>query len=384
MLSRDVWAEVRRLHARGVPIKQIARDEGLAPNSVRRLVRAQEAPRYQRPPRPLLIEPFEARVLQLLGERPWLTAADIGYLIKWPASMSLLRAHVARLRAQAPLPATTRPLALEVAPGWAECGLWWPAADVAVGYGQQRRCPVLLMVAGHSGRLSARLLVSGRFADVWTGHQQLFQDWGFVPHTLHWDAAGIVEPPYWDERGGWSAYTAQAELGSTAVQRHDGGRLRLEQLEMAREYLQQACVSDRFTSPDDFARALRTWVDRFPGTRSDREARWAVERGAVVRDHPQPLLGLPMGDRFRAVPDAEGFVGVRGNGYLVGEWGARRRLTIELTETTVTVRSSGYHAGGFHVVTYTRVWAEGVRVTDPIRHSVVKHGTSTEQEVDGP
>ena len=88
--------------------------------------------------------------------------------------------------------------------------------------------------------------------------------------------------------------------------------------------------------------------------------RWETERAAVARDHPQPLLGLPLGDRYRRVPDGDGFVDVRGNGYLVGQWGRGRRLTVEVTGTTVTVRSNGHHAGGFHTVSYVRVWVDGV------------------------
>jgi transposase-like protein len=85
MLSSEVWAKVRRLHEDGVPIKRIARDEGLAPNTVRRLVRAVEPPRYRRPARGSLVEPFEARIVRMLREEPWLTAAVIGRRVSSPA-----------------------------------------------------------------------------------------------------------------------------------------------------------------------------------------------------------------------------------------------------------------------------------------------------------
>ncbi len=43
------WAEIRRLHrAEGVPIKEIARLTGLARNTVRTAVRADEPPSYKR------------------------------------------------------------------------------------------------------------------------------------------------------------------------------------------------------------------------------------------------------------------------------------------------------------------------------------------------
>lgn len=382
MLSPEVWAEVRRLHEDGVPIKRIARDEGLAPNTVRRLVRADVPPCYQRPARVSVAEPFEARIARLVQEEPWLTAAVIGRRVRWPASMSLLRAHVARLRAAAPARVSTQVPVPEL--GWAECGLWWPEGDIAVGYGQQRSCPVLVMVAGHSRRLAARLLPTAHFADVWAGHHQLFQDWGRVPHTLRWDPDGIVS--FWGDGPDWSAYVARAELGGTAVLQADE-RFRLDSLTAARVFLQGQCPSERrFSSPADFTRALQGWLDRFHGEESGSEVLWAVERAAMRRrhDHLQPLLDAPPGNHLRVVPDRDGLVWVRGNGYLVGDWGARRRLTVEVTDAEVVIRSSGYQSGGFHTVTYPRVWAEGVRVDDPVAHWVIGSGDGSRRQVEGP
>ncbi|MGY5118344.1 helix-turn-helix domain-containing protein [Streptomyces sp. 900105755] len=40
MLFPEQWQEVRSLHAAGMPIKQIARNKQIAPNTVRRLARS--------------------------------------------------------------------------------------------------------------------------------------------------------------------------------------------------------------------------------------------------------------------------------------------------------------------------------------------------------
>ncbi|MBV7652727.1 helix-turn-helix domain-containing protein, partial [Streptomyces albidoflavus] len=96
MLSPDTWREVRRLRARGMPIKQIARHKQMAPNTVRRFLRCEQPPRYQRPERPSVAAPFEPLILQLLGDEPGMSAAEIARRINWPASASLLRFHVAR------------------------------------------------------------------------------------------------------------------------------------------------------------------------------------------------------------------------------------------------------------------------------------------------
>jgi hypothetical protein len=104
MLSPEQWQEVRRLLAEGMPIKQIARSRRIVPNTVRRLVRSPQAPRYQRPQRASVAAAFEPRILRLLKNDPALTAADIARRINWPASASLLRSHVGRLRMTLPPP----------------------------------------------------------------------------------------------------------------------------------------------------------------------------------------------------------------------------------------------------------------------------------------
>ncbi|MET7913969.1 hypothetical protein ABZS98_38305 [Streptomyces avermitilis] len=162
-----------------MPIKQIARQEQMAPNPVRRLLRLEQPPSYRRPQRASVAAPFEGRIKQMLRNEPEVSAAEIASRIDWPASASLLRLHVARLRAALPTQSTLHPEARstgewgprpavlrDFTPGWAECGLWWPPVEVDVGHGQARRCPVLLMVAGASRHIGACLLPSARFRNL--------------------------------------------------------------------------------------------------------------------------------------------------------------------------------------------------------------------------
>ncbi|GHF76790.1 hypothetical protein GCM10018790_63620 [Kitasatospora xanthocidica] len=390
MFSSEAWARVRLLHEGGMPIKQIAHREGMAPNTVRRLVRAAEAPRYRRSPRPPVSAPFEARILRLLKEQPSRSAAEIGRRIRWPASQSLLRAEVARLRPLVTVPVLRQRLVPELAPGWAECGLWLPEGPVEVGAGQRRRCPVVLMVAGDSGRLAARAAVSSKLSDVWAAQHHLLHEWGGVPHTVRWDPQGIDVPSWsWDEGTGWSTYRMQAELGSTTVEFVDEGTTVSNLLATARRYLTAACPPDRsFTSPEDLAAALHTWQEDFHRSWDpDRTARWAAERSALFGgpSAAHPLLQPPPDShRTRVQPDSAGYVRAAGNDYLVGEWGARRRLTVKVTDVEVVICSGGYHAGGFHTVVYARSWAQRMQVTVPLRHELIEPSSGVRREVDGP
>ena len=55
-----------------------------------------------------------------------------------------------------------------------------------------------------------------------------------------------------------------------------------------------------------------------------------------------------------------------------------------VTDNEVVIRSGGYHAGGFHAVTYARSWAQGTRFTVPLRHEVVESASGLRREPDGP
>lgn len=392
MLSPEQWQEVRRLHAEGMPIKQIARSRRIAPNTVRRLVRSPQPPRYQRPQRASVAAAFEPRILRLLKTDPALTAADIARRINWPASASLLRSHVARLRMTLPPPQPAPRLQAQqpsaglapadFRPGWAECGLWLPAQEFDVGHGQMRTCPVLIMVAGDSRRLEARLLPSPAFRDVWIAHHRVLQEWGAVPHTLRWENHDIQPLTLWylEERGwnlSWDTYMARAELADLTVQ----SGLPMPALHAARRSLETAFPSQPTAiSPHTFAADLKSWVDDENATATS-PARWASERSAMrTPADASQLLGLRA--RGRATPDGDGYVAIAGNHYLVGAWGVRRKLTVEVANPEVVISSSGYHAGGFHTMTYARSWARGVHLTDPQHHTVSESGTS--RTVQGP
>jgi transposase len=70
----EQWAEIRRMHfVAGLSIKEIARRTGRDRNTVRRALRSQQPPRYERRPRPSKLDPFREEIHRLLrgdGELP--------------------------------------------------------------------------------------------------------------------------------------------------------------------------------------------------------------------------------------------------------------------------------------------------------------------------
>ena len=82
MLDVEQWAELRREHfVRGVSIKELARRYGVDRNTVRRALRADRPPRYERERRPSKLDPFKGEVHELLRADPKLPGVRVRELI---------------------------------------------------------------------------------------------------------------------------------------------------------------------------------------------------------------------------------------------------------------------------------------------------------------
>lgn len=93
------WAEIRRLHrSKGLPIKAIARRLGVARNTVRSALAADEPPRYARPLGGSKVDVFVPAIRELLTEFPDMPASVIAERVRWEFSASVMRARVAELR----------------------------------------------------------------------------------------------------------------------------------------------------------------------------------------------------------------------------------------------------------------------------------------------
>ena len=78
MVEVEQWAELRRLHfVRGVSIRELQRRSGLGRNTIRRALRADAPPRYERRPAPSKLEPFKPEVKRLLREEPKLPGVRV-------------------------------------------------------------------------------------------------------------------------------------------------------------------------------------------------------------------------------------------------------------------------------------------------------------------
>jgi hypothetical protein len=70
VISVEAWTTIRYLHAQGLGIRQIARELGLARNTVRAALRVDTPPKYTRPKRPNpQLAPFAEQIAAMLFEQ---------------------------------------------------------------------------------------------------------------------------------------------------------------------------------------------------------------------------------------------------------------------------------------------------------------------------
>ena len=196
MINLDEWAEIRRLHrSEDLPIKAIARKLGISKNTVRRALRAEEAPRYRRAARGSIADEAEPAIREQLKLDATMPATVIAERIGWDRSITVLRLKVADLR-PAYLPQDPTGRTSYEPGGRAQNDFWFPPASIPVGHGTvasgKQVPPVLVMASGYSRWMLGLMIPSRHAEDLVLGTWRLLQQLGGVPGQLVWDNEGGV------------------------------------------------------------------------------------------------------------------------------------------------------------------------------------------------
>ncbi|GEC10254.1 hypothetical protein SSP24_79090 [Streptomyces spinoverrucosus] len=164
------WAEIRRLHrAEQMPIRAIARKLGISRTTVRRAVASDRPPEYERALKGSIMDAVEPRIRELLEVWPDMPATVVAERIGWQRGMTVLRDRVRELRLDY-LPADPASRTGYEPGELVQCDLWFPSAEIPLGFGQTGCPPVLVVVSGYSRWIMARMLPSKTAADLIAGH----------------------------------------------------------------------------------------------------------------------------------------------------------------------------------------------------------------------
>lgn len=367
MLSVEDWAEIRRLHrAEKVSIKQIARDLGIARNTVRSALASDVAPKYERKPAGSIVDEVEPQIRALLQDTPRMPATVIAERIGWTRGITVLKERVAELR-PAYLPVDPASRTQYEAGDIGQCDFWFPPIQLPVGFGQVRRpalLPVLTMVTGYSRFLSGQLLPSREAPDLFAGWWQVIERLGAVPRTLVWDGEGAIGR--W--RSGKSELTSECQafrgtLGAKVIvlKRREPEHKGI--IERAHDYLERSFLPGRtFTGPDDFNAQMQQWL-AIANSRRKRSLgcspteRIAADKAAML---PLPPVAPVTGWRASTRLARDYYVRIDSNDYSVHPAVIGRRIELIVNLDRVKALCDGRV-----VADHQRAWAWHQSIADP-------------------
>jgi len=368
VITVENWAEIRRLHrSEGVAIKEIARRLGVARNTVRAALASDAPPRYERPSKGSVVDPYEKTIRALLLEAPRMTAPEIAARINWPYSLSPLKKWLTLVRPQyVGLDPSDR---TEYAAGdIAQCDLWFPAVSIPLGFDQEQILPVLAMTLAYSRMTSGLMIPSRKAGDILAGMWQLIAGWGKAPKQLVWDREAAI--------GGAGRPTIEAAsfagtLGVSITLAPPADPEFKGMVERRNQYFETSFLPGRrFASPADFNTQLDHWLAETANARRMRviQARpvdlFATDLAAMVALPPiKPLVGIP--HRVRLGRDY--YVRVASNDYSVDPRFIGRFVDVIATPGRVVASCEGQL-----IADHERFWGRERTITDPQHRATAK------------
>jgi transposase len=181
------WAQVRALAADGVSQTQIAARLGINRRTVKRLLEAQEPPRYQRAPVGSMLDPLEPVIAKLVADWPDIKAPRVTEVLRedygYAGSVDLVRRRMAALRPRCERPAQRtgyRPgQVMQV--DWAEM----PTRPKIAG--RERRVYALICSLPYSGAATAHFSFDMTIESFLEGHVRALDWLGGVPRECVYD-----------------------------------------------------------------------------------------------------------------------------------------------------------------------------------------------------
>jgi transposase len=198
-LTRDEI--IRRWHA-GSSIRRIARELGLARNTISRVLRQVEARRAgtASPPlrRPSRLDPYEPVIAELLGRYPDLTAVRLLEELRgrgFAGGYTIVRRRLAELRPRA----TPHPvIRFETAPGF-QAQMDYSTYELNFTAEGRRRVHAFSYVLGYSRRQYLRFVAAQDMATTLREHVRAFEHLGGVAATCLYDNMKVVVSGHEDD-----------------------------------------------------------------------------------------------------------------------------------------------------------------------------------------
>jgi len=265
MVGVERWAEIRRAHfVEGVGIRALARRTGLDRKTIRRALRADAPPRYERGPVASKLDPHKEEIHRLLRADPRLPATRIRELIAeqgYAGGRAILEAYLRELRPLFAPPPRTFQRTLYRPGEICQFDLWEPSRPIPVGHGQERRGWVVVACLGYSRAGAGALIFSKQAHDILWGVAQCLWALGGLPATLVWDREGALHAGGGRPTDAFAAFCGQLRAGWHLCEAADPQAKGV--VERLQEYLETSFEPGRsFANELDFADQLGGWFEK--------------------------------------------------------------------------------------------------------------------------
>jgi Mu transposase, C-terminal domain len=360
------WAEIRRMkEVEGLSIHEIVRRTGHDRNTIRRALRREGPPRYQRPPRPSKLDPFKDEILRLLQADPKLPGKRIRELVEplgYAGSKTILDDYLREVR---PLFERRRTFQRTVyRPGeLLQLDLWEPRIEVPVGHGQARRAWVVTAELGWSRAIAGTLIFSKEWPDIAFGMTRCLTRLEALPETLVWDREGAIHAGGGQPTDAFAGFCGQLAVGWVILEARDPQAK--GELERSHRFMRTNFEPGRsFANELDYQHQLDAWCDKV-NARVHRTTRAVVaERLVAERERMRPLPEpMPETDRrFVTRVPAQPYLRVDTNDYSLDPRLAGRRVEVHVSQTQIAAVAldTGELAGR-----HRRRFARHLTFTDP-------------------
>jgi transposase len=360
------WAEIRRMReVDGLSIREIAKRTGHDRNTVRRALRREGPPRYERPPRPSKLDPFKDEIHRLLRDDPGIPGRRVLELLwelGFTGSKTILDDYLREVR---PLFAPRRTYQRTIyRPGeLCQFDLFEPREEIPVGHGQTRRGWVVTAELGYSRALAGALVFSKEAPELLYGMGRCLTRLGALPERLVWDREGAIHAGGGRPSDVFAGFCGVLRVGWLILEPRDPEAKGA--LERSHRFIRTSFEPGRsFANELDYQAQLDGWCDKANG-RIHRTLRCRpAERLADERKRMRPLpAALPDTDRrFVTRVAQQPYLRFDTNDYSLDPRLAGRRVEVRVSQTEIAAVALD---SGELACRHRRRFARHLTFTDP-------------------
>jgi transposase len=348
-MNEELRNEIIRRHQGGTSMRRLARELGVARDTVQNVVRrwqaeraGQEAPAGQPARRPSLVDPFDETIRQLLARYPDITTTRIFEELRgkgFSGGRTIVRERVLQLR---PEP-TRQPVQRFETPPGAQAQMDYSGYDIDFTEEGRRRVHLFSYLLGYSRRQYLRFVTAQDLATTLREHVRAFEHLGGVAASCLYDNMKVVvlrhteEGPLYNPR--FLAFATRYGFRPSACVPH---RPQTKgKVERPFWYAESNLLNGRtFRSLEHLNEVTAWWLANVADVRVHRETRQRpIDRHASERPHLIALPAVPYDTAtvvYRVV-NVEGFIAYQQNFYSVPYRHIGCALAVRITETELIV-----------------------------------------------